>query len=238
MPKSSKPQVFLIEGLKVRVIPKVNTCPDSIFVEDISISTKDFAMVTNPPVPSRNKEKQHIIAHLKSHFGDNNPDYPIYFLAETPEEEKKLAFEGGNVIRFGAKHFYVGINDRTNMEGFNKFQQILKKVDKGYHATAVPMLDPFLHLKCMTTYLGNGVLIGNKEMLGKYKAFENVKIFDTAKLGNCLNVVSFNKNVFIQTDASDELEKELQKMGYTVYRTCNDEFFKVDGDITCRSLII
>ena len=99
-------------------MPKINSCPDSLFVEDISISTSDFSIVTNPPISSRKKEKKFIVEHLKSHFGNNNPDYPIFFLAETPEEENQLAFEGGNVIRFGEKHFFVGLNERTNIKGF------------------------------------------------------------------------------------------------------------------------
>ena len=207
-------------------------------MEDIAISTSDFSILTNPPVLSRKKEKEFVLEHLKSHFGKNNPDYPVFLLAETPEEEKTLAFEGGNVIRYGSKHFFVGLNERTNIKGFKKFQSILKRVGKGYTATPIVILDPDLHLKCFASYLGNGVIIGEKKLLKKYKQFDDIEILDSGLYGKFSNVVSVNQNILIDVRAPKELEYKLEKMGYQVYRTSNTEFCKVDGDITCRSLLV
>lgn len=220
------------------MLPKINSCPDSIFVEDISVSTSDFSIITNPPIDSRQKEKAFIEKHLRSHFGKKNSNYPIFHLVETPEEEKTLAFEGGNVIRFGRSHFFVGINRRTNMEGFNKFQKILSQVGKGYTATPIALLNDKLHLKCFVTYLGDGWLIGRKDLINNYREFDGIKIMDTTKYGGLSNVVTVNKHVLINNLAPIELESKLKSFGFRIHRTSNIEFSKVDGDITCRSLII
>lgn len=220
------------------MLPKLDSCPDSIFMEDISISTADFSMITNPPIASRNKEKKFIEEELRSHFGGGDPNFPVFYLAETPEEEKTLAFEGGNVIRFGLKHFYVGINRRTNMEGFLKFQEILKRVGKGYTATPVVIQCDTLHLKCIMTYLGNGWLLGPAKTIKSYKEFDGIKFLDTTNLGNITNIIKINEHIVINDKSPVELDKELEKMGYKVHRTCNGEFSKVDGDITCRNLIV
>ena len=195
-------------------------------------------MITNPPVKSRKNEKKFVEEHLREHFGGNNPDFPIYYLAETPEEEETLAFEGGNVIRFGKKHFFVGINRRTNMEGFQKFQKILQRVNKGYTATAVPIQSDILHLKCFVTYLGNGYLIGEGETLKNYKEFDGIKLLDTTNLGKIGNVIKINEYLLIEKKAPTDLVKQIEKMGLKVLFTTNTEFCKVDGDITCRNLLI
>lgn len=229
---------MLTKGLDVKVLPKLNSCPDSIFMEDISISTSDFAMITNPPLASRNKEKQFVEEHLRAHFGGGNPEFPVFHLAETPEEEATLAFEGGNVIRFGQRHFFVGINRRTNIEGFEKFQKILKRVGKGYSATPVVLLDDTLHLKCFASYLGKRSLIGKAQQIRSYKEFDGIEILDTSTLGNITNVIKVNDHIVINREAPAELEKLLQKRGLKVHRTSNTEFCKVDGDITCRNLLV
>ena len=86
--------------------------------------------------------------------------------------------------------------------------------------------------------MGNGILMGEKKVLKKYKEFDGIEIFDTTNLGKFSNVVSVNHNVLINYKCPIEMEIKLENLGFKTHRTKNTEFCKIDGDITCRSLII
>ena len=228
----------LTKGLEVIVLERTDNLPDSVFVEDVAILTKDFAIITNPRYESRRKETREIEEPLKNIFEKRNKDFKVVHLTNNEQEENEIFLEGGDVIRFGAKKFIVGITKRTNLAGFTRFQELLESFKLGYSAESVLFTDPNLHLKCVATYLGNNEIIGDLAQLSKYPALKSKQIVDTGETTFSPNVLSVNGKVIINTKGSSpEFVKTLEQKGFTVFRIDNTEFSKLDGDITCRSLL-
>lgn len=224
-------------GLDVLVLPELAQCPDSVFIEDVCILANDFAIITNPRFASRRLETEYIREHILSHIGKENPKFKIYSLVEPNNQDSGIFLEGGDVIRFGKTHFFVGITKRTSMSGFVNFQKILSQIEGGYTATAVPLLDDNLHLKCIASYLGNDCLIGDSTVLSKYPEFAGIDLFDTKDYLGIANVIVVNGNIICSLKTPVELEEKLSQWGLVVHKVGNTEFVKLDGDVTCRSLL-
>ncbi|MBR5489696.1 MAG: N(G),N(G)-dimethylarginine dimethylaminohydrolase, partial [Oscillospiraceae bacterium] len=101
-------------GVEVTVLPADERYPDSCFVEDPAVLTRRCAIITNPGAPSRNGEKDEIVAAVKSFYAEEDIEY-----IRAPG-----TLEGGDVMMVG-DHFYVGRSARTNAEGIAQFIAIL-----------------------------------------------------------------------------------------------------------------
>lgn len=225
-------------GIKVIELEKTDDLPDSVFVEDVAVVTKDFAIITNPRFESRRKEVAHIIKPIQKHIAPLNPNFKILHIASTPEEISSAFFEGGDVVRFGKRHFIVGLTERTNMKGFKRFQDLLSSLNLGYTAEAIPLKGPDLHMKCLLTYLRNGELIGDMDKLKDYPQLTKRKILGIGSSSYSANVVSVNGNIMICKEKTPaELKNKLEEKGFNVFLVENSEFSKLDGDMTCRSLL-
>ena len=77
--------------------------PDSTFVEDTAIVDKDFAVITNLGVKSRQGEQVEIRDKLKK------------FYNKIELIRKPGTLEGGDVMKV-EEHYYIGLSNRTNMK--------------------------------------------------------------------------------------------------------------------------
>ena len=99
-------------GVEVTVLEADERYPDSCFVEDPALITKNCAIITNPGAESRNGEKDEIIGAVKKFFKDEDIEY-----IKSPG-----TLEGGDVMMVG-DHFYVGRSARTNEEGIRQLTE-------------------------------------------------------------------------------------------------------------------
>ena len=103
-------------GVDVLVLDADERYPDSCFVEDPAVVTRNCAIITNPGAGTRNGEKEEIIPAIKKFYSDDQIEY-----IKDPG-----TLEGGDVMMVG-DHFYVGRSARTNEEGIRQFKEILEK---------------------------------------------------------------------------------------------------------------
>jgi len=206
-------------GLEVTVLEPCEGYPDSTFVEDVALITPNCVIMTRPGAESRRGEVEQMMTVLKSQFKN----------LETIEAPGTI--EAGDIMMVG-DHFYIGLSDRTNIQGANQLIDLLIKY--GYTGSTVELKD-VLHLKTGLSYLENDMLV----ICGEFKSdpifseFEQIEIPESESYAaNCIWV---NDNVIIPTGYPMTKDK-ISSTGYNVLEVDVSEFKKLDGGLSCLSL--
>jgi dimethylargininase len=206
-------------GLEVMVLDSDNQYPDSTFVEDVALCTSKFAIVTNPGAPSRNGEKHGMRITLKE------------FFKNIEEINTSGTLDAGDVMMAG-DIFYIGISERTNIDGAEQLINILKKYDMS--GIKVP-LNTMLHLKTGLSYLENNNLLICGEFVNN-PVFDNfTKITVDEKEAYSANSLWINGKVLVPK-GFPETKSKIENSGYTTIELNVSEFQKLDGGLSCLSL--
>ena len=206
-------------GLDVLVLEPCEEYPDSTFVEDVALITPNCAIFTRPGVPSRRGEVHEIEFLLKQKF--NNIE-----AIEAPG-----TIEGGDIMMIG-NYYYIGLSERTNLEGAKQIIQILNKY--GMSGSTIS-LNKVLHLKTGLSYLeeNNLVVCGefiNDASFGRYNLIEIPE-----KESYAANCIWVNESVIIPL-GYPTTKQRITNAGYLVIETDVSEFQKLDGGLSCLSL--
>jgi len=208
-------------GVDITILPPDERYPDSCFVEDPALITRECAIITNPGAESRNGEKEEIIDAVRKFF----PEDRIERIVEPG------TLEGGDVMMVG-DHFYVGRSARTNEEGIRQLTEILAKY--GMTCSEVK-LEEVLHLKTGVNYLENNNMLVSGEFVEKedFKKYNRVEIpVEEAYAANCIWV---NDTVIVPEGYPAVLEA-VQSLGYKTLLVDTSEYRKLDGGLSCLSL--
>ena len=206
-------------GLDVLVLKPCEEYPDSTFVEDVALITPNCVIITRPGAPSRRSEVHEIELMLKQKF--NNIE-----AIEAPG-----TIEGGDIMMVG-DHYYIGLSERTNIEGAKQMIQILTKY--GMSGSTISLKN-VLHLKTGLSYLeeNNLVVCGefiNDSSLGRFNPIEIPK-----KESYAANCIWVNESVIIPL-GYPTTKRRIMNAGYQVIETDVTEFQKLDGGLSCLSL--
>lgn len=208
-------------GAEVTVLPADEQYPDSCFVEDPAVLTRECAIITNPGAESRNGEKKGILEAVRKFY----PEEKIEYICPPG------TLEGGDVMMVG-DHFYVGRSARTNAEGIRQFAEILAKY--GMTCSEVE-LQKVLHLKTGINYLENNIMLVSGEFTEKaeFASYHRVVIpEEKAYAANCIWV---NDTVIVPEGYPNVLEA-VKECGYRTLVVDTSEFRKLDGGLSCLSL--
>ena len=129
-------------------------------------------------------------------------------------------------------HYYIGLSERTNLEGAKQIIQILNKYGMSGSTVA---LKKALHLKTGLSYLeeNNLVVCGefiNDSSLAQYNAIEIPE--EESYAANCIWI---NESVIIPL-GYPTTKKRIKDVGYAVVETDVSEFQKIDAGLSCLSL--
>jgi len=206
-------------GLDVHVLEPCEEYPDSTFVEDVALITPNCAIITRPGAPSRRGEVYEIEFVLKQRF--NNIE-----VIEAPG-----TIEGGDIMMVG-EHYFIGLSERTNLEGARQIIQILKKYDMSGSTIS---LKKVLHLKTGLSYLEKNNLVVCGEFINDtcFEKYNTIEIPENESYAaNCIWV---NESVIIPL-GYPTAKQIIMNAGYTVIETDVSEFQKLDGGLSCLSL--
>lgn len=207
-------------GVEVTVLPATNDFPDSCFVEDPVLLTDKVAILTRPGALSRQGEVDLIEPCIQS-----------FYKGRTYRIEAPGTLEAGDVMQI-EDVFYIGISQRTNLEGAQQLTSILAQF--GYKCTLIE-LKKFLHLKTGVSYLGNGHVLVNGELVN-HPALMSLKqlIVDNneAYAANCIRV----NNAVIMPQGFHYTTEMVRNSGCDVISVDVSEFRKIDGGLSCLSL--
>ncbi len=206
-------------GLEVVVLPPDERYPDSTFVEDVALLTKNCAIITNPGAPSRRGET----ADIKRVLMD--------FYSNIEEVQEPGTVEAGDIMMVGS-HFYIGLSERTNEDGA---RQVIAYLEKYGLSGSVVRLEKMLHLKTGVAYLENNNLLACGEFLTK-EEFQRFNILevdeDESYAANCIWV----NDVVLVPKGYPKTKRTIEKAGYAVREVDVSEFRKLDGGLSCLSL--
>ena len=206
-------------GLEVLVLEPDEQFPDSTFVEDVALLTKNFAIITNPGAPSRKGETAEIKDVLKEYYG------------EVEEVQDPGTVDGGDIMMVGS-HFYIGLSERTNLNGA---EQVIHFLENNGLSGSMVELGETLHLKTGVAYLEQNNLIICVEFLLKeeFKEFNLLEIAeDESYAANCIWV---NDRVLIPK-GYPKAQETILGAGYIIIEVEVSEFQKIDGGLSCLSL--
>ena len=204
-------------GLELIVLEADEKYPDGCFVEDTAIVTSEVAVISRPGAISRMGEEAEI--------------------SETLSEFRKVetiklpgTLDGGDVLRV-ENHFFIGISGRTNREGAMQLSAILSKY--GYAASETEV-GSGLHLKSGIAYIGKGNFI-SVEGFSKIAGSSGNIILDQEESysANCLAV---NDSLLIPK-GFPKSKRKIVELGYNIIELNMSEFRKMDGGLTCLSLL-
>lgn len=204
-------------GVDIIVLEADEKYPDGCFVEDTAVVTSEVAVIARPGNPARLGEEIKISEILKK-----------YKAIETIYAPGTL--DGGDILRV-ENHFYIGLTDRTNEEGARQLSAHLQK--HGYTTSTIAVKD-ILHLKTGIAYLGNNNIIA-LDQLSKLINGSNTIILDTSEnySANCLRVNGF----LLIPKGFPKSKDQILKLGYNIIEIEMSEFRKMDGGLTCLSLL-
>ena len=206
-------------GLEVTILEADENFPDSCFIEDVALFTPYCGIITNPGASSRKGE----ISGIKSVVSR--------FFANIEKIKVPGILEAGDVMMVG-NHFYIGLSERTNLNGAEQMISILKKY--GMSASTIT-LEKVLHLKTGLSYLENNNLLACGEFISKpeFEKFNILEIPETeAYAANCVWI-----NDFVLIPIGFPVSKDLiEGAGYKTIELDVSEFRKLDGGLSCLSL--
>jgi len=205
-------------GVEVIVMEADERYPDGCFVEDTAVVTGEVAVITKPGADSRRGEEIEISRVLAR-----------YRMVEAIELPGTL--DGGDILRVD-NHFHIGISGRTNRSGAAQLSSILSRYR---YTSSEEIVASGLHLKSGIAYLGNGNFIAVPELKG-IAGTSNVIIPDRedSYSANCLVV---NNHLLIPR-GFPKSKKMIAELGYNIIELDMSEFRKMDGGLTCLSLLL
>ena len=206
-------------GLSVTILEGEEEYPDSVFVEDTALLTPKCAIITNPGANARKGEITTIENAVKT------------FYTHIERIQNPGTLDAGDVMMVGS-HFYIGLSDRTNLEGANQLIGILNKY--GMTGSTVS-LKTVLHLKTGVNYLENNTLLAFGEFLSKPE-LQNYKIIEVPKDESYASNSLWVNGIIIVPKGFPRTLDLIQKAGYKTMEVDVSEFRKLDGGLSCLSL--
>ena len=206
-------------GLKVNVLEPWEEYPDSTFIEDVALVTPECVIITRPGAPTRRDEVSQIDSVLRKEF--MNIEY-----IEAPG-----TIEAGDIMMVGS-HYYIGLSDRTNIDGAEQAIKLLKKY--GLTGSTVELND-ILHLKTGLSYLENNKLVICGEFINDptFAQYDFIEIpEEESYAANCIWV-----NEFVIIPSGYPISKErISDASFKIIEVDVSEFKKLDGGLSCLSL--
>lgn len=206
-------------GVNVHVLEAKEEYPDSCFVEDVAVCTKNFVMVTSPGAVTRKGEEKEIIEELKKFY--KNIEY-----IQAPG-----TLEGGDVMMVG-DHFYIGLSERTNKDGA---QQLINALETNGLSGSVVEMKEMLHLKTGLAYLEDNKLLVAGEFIERSDFDQYEKIIITEEEGYSANCIRVNGFVLVP-EGYPGTKANIAKAGLSIIEVDTSEYKKVDGGLSCLSL--
>ena len=209
-------------GLVVEYLEADPRFPDSTFVEDTAILTRNVAIFTHPGAPSREGEIEAVADALSSHFRSG----------ESIDDPGTL--DGGDICD-AEGHFLIGLSARTNEAGAEQLSRLLARQGCRCDCIDIRSTPGILHLKSGIAYIGDNRMVvidalANHPALAPY---ELIRVDpEEAYAANCVRV----RDRVLFPAGYPRLAARLRGLGYTLVELDMTEFQKMDGGLSCLSL--
>jgi len=206
-------------GANVIVLDVNRTMPDCVFVEDTALVLDEVAVMMSPGAESRRAEPAGIEPTLRQ-------------FREIRRIKRPATIDGGDIVVAG-KSVYVGESPRTNAEGIQALREQLTPF--GYSVTSVPVRE-CLHLKTACSALPDGRFLVNANWIdaSPLPATLCVSVPDDEPWAG--DVLIIGRRIIV-SDVFPGALSLLDGLGFETIPVPVSEFAKVEGGVTCLSLV-
>jgi len=204
-------------GVELIIMEADERYPDGCFVEDTAVINSKVAVISHPGAATRLGEEVEIARVLSKYRKLETIVFPG-------------TLEGGDILR-AENHYYIGLSGRTNREGADQLAAILS--EQGFTSSEIKV-EAGLHLKSDIAYLGKGNFISTL-VYSKIVHSANTIILDQDESysANCLPVNDF----LLIPKGFPKSKAKIAELGYNIIELEMSEFRKMDGGLTCLSLL-
>lgn len=200
-------------GWQVEHVERADDLPDGVFVEDAVVVSAGTAVLTRPGAPERRPEVETVAAAV------GKLDLEIRRI------EGPGTLDGGDVLQVGSR-VYVGRSARTNDEGIAQLAAHLPERE------VVPVeMRGVLHLKSAVTALPDGTLIGDPACVDLPGL-----LVPEEEAGS--HVVLLGGNRVLMAASAPATAAVLERRGLDVVQVDISEFEKLEGCVTCLSVLV
>ena len=207
-------------GLQVEILPPLETCPDSVFIEDAALCLPQASVILRPGAPSRAGEAEATATAL-SGLG-----HEIHHLRPGG------LIDGGDILVTDAV-ILVGLSARTNRAGFNALKDLLG--GWAYSVKAVHTPENVLHFKSDCCVLDSETILATSRLAGA-ECFASFRVL-TVPPGEeaAANSIRVNDTVLVPAGfpATAEL---IAHAGYKAEVVTASQAALLDGGLSCMSL--
>jgi len=193
--------------------------PDSVFVEDTALVLDEVAIMMSLGAASRRDEPRAIEPTLR--------EYRAVVCVEPP-----ATIDGGDIVR-NDRRLYVGESQRTNGAGISALAELSRKY--GYEVASIPVFG-CLHLKSACSALPDGRFLVNADWID-VSPLPNDRLLHVPDSEPWAGDVLVIGERIIVSDAFPETIELLERQGWEVVPVGVSEFAKVEGGVTCLSLV-
>jgi dimethylargininase len=211
--------VLRAAGVELVELPPDQNRPDACFVQDTAVVLGSLAVIARFGVDSREGEQEAIRRVLRGH-------------KRLVEIHPPATLEGGDVLSVGSRVF-VGLSRRTNRAGFAQLRDLLELEGTTVEALAV---HEGVHLLSGCTYLGRGVLLAT-DLYADLPAFGSLDVIRVPAVeARAANALAVDGCVLLPA-SYPRTASRIRDHGFEVVPVPVSEFAKVDGGVTCLSLL-
>jgi dimethylargininase len=206
-------------GWRIVEVEPATDLADSVFVEDTVVVLGGTAILASPGAESRRAE----VAGTEKTMRQLGLSIEQITLPGT--------LDGGDVLTVGTT-VYVGRGGRTNAEGIRQLRVIAARL--GFTVVAVPV-SKVLHLKSAVTALPDGTVIGYAKLVDDASMFDRFLPVPEAAGSH---VVVLSADTVLMAASAPRSAELIRELGYTVITVDISEFEKLEGCVTCLSVLV
>jgi dimethylargininase len=204
-------------GCEVIALPGDAAFPDCVFVEDTAIVLDELAVITRPGAESRRGEVD-VVAETLARFR------PLVRI------EAPATIDGGDVLVLD-RRIFVGLSSRTNEEALAQLARLTGREVIGVQTHGA------LHLKTAIARVSSDALLVNRDWVdvAPFAGWTLIDADPSEPFG--ANAVLLG-DVVIYPTAFPRTRARLEAHGIEVRTVDADELAKVEGGVTCCSLLV
>lgn len=147
-----------------------------------------------------------------------------------------IYLEGGDIL-IDNKTIFVGLSERTNMDGVNFLK---KTLDKSYNIIPLKLKPKFLHLDVVFTIINPNLAIVYKngledESYELLKMYNKIEITEQEQFELATNVFVVNPHTIIMNSNHTRIAEALKKLGLNIIQLDLSETAKDGGAFRCTT---
>lgn len=210
--------VLRAAGAQVVMVPRAETLPDSVFIEDAALVLDAVAVIARSGAMSRRAETPPVADALSRYR-------PLVHLPEGAH------FDGGDALVIGRK-VYVGHSGRTNQVALDFLDTLLRQ----YFYELIPVrVTGCLHMKSAVTYIGDNTVLMNPQWVTQDVFREYTRILVDESMG--ANALLVGQQLLMSASYPATL-RQVETRGFRPRALEMSEFHKAEAALTCLSILL